>query len=284
LSYESALSSQLLDDLTGTVSRAAAAVLAVRDGALAARRKADQSPVTAADEAAEAVILAEVARLLPGVPVVSEEAVDRGVCPPFGDADMLVLVDPVDGTRELVAGRDEFTVNLAIVIAGSAQLGIIAAPARGLVWRTCGATASGSGGGGAERLELVPGAPVGQARSSRPVRSRAWPQTGPIAAVSRSHLDPRTEAWLARLAPAERLSSGSAIKFCQVAEGLADVYPRLSPTREWDVAAGAAIVSGAGGVVTTPEGEPLTFGRRPDFLVSGFIARGDPAGLHPEWA
>jgi 3'(2'), 5'-bisphosphate nucleotidase len=259
----------LLDELTTIVSAAAAAILAARAGSLDARAKADLSPVTAADHAAEAVILEGLARLLPGVCVVSEEAAGRA--PPASIPGSFVLVDPLDGTRELLAGRDEFTVNVAIVNGGRPRLGIVAAPAQGLLWR-------GIEGCGAERLRLSPGAPASEAQERSAIRTRPSPRSGLVAVVSRSHLDPRTQAFLARLPITDRRACGAAIKFCQIAEATADVYPRLSTTCEWDVAAGHAIVAAAGGVVITPEGTPLNYGRVVEnFRVPAFIAWGDPS-------
>jgi 3'(2'), 5'-bisphosphate nucleotidase len=258
----------LLDELTSIVSAAAAAIIAACAGSLDTRTKADLTPVTAADHAAEAVILERLARLLPDTCVVSEEAVGRAL--PDRIPDRFVLVDPLDGTRELVAGRDEFTINLAIVDGGRPRLGIVAAPAQGLLWR-------GIEGSGAERLWLSPGAPANAAQGRSIIRTRPAPGAGLVAAVSRSHLDPQTEALLARLPIAARHACGSALKFCQIAEGSADVYPRLSPTCEWDVAAGHAVLAAAGGVVTTPEGAPLSYGRiAENFRVPAFVAWGDP--------
>jgi 3'(2'), 5'-bisphosphate nucleotidase len=259
---------RLLDELTSIVSAAAAAIVAACAGSLDTRTKADLTPVTAADHAAEAVILEGLARLLPGMCVVSEEAAGRAL--PARIPDSFVLVDPLDGTRELVAGREEFTINLAIVDGERPRLGIVAAPAQGLLWR-------GIEGRGAERLRLSPGAPAHAAQARSIIRTRPAPRAGLVAAVSRSHLDPQTEALLARLPIADRYVCGSAVKFCQIAEGIADVYPRLSPTCEWDVAAGHAVLAAAGGVVTTPEGAPLSYGRiAENFRVPAFVAWGDP--------
>jgi 3'(2'), 5'-bisphosphate nucleotidase len=260
---------RLLDELTTVVSAAGAAILATRSGSLDTRTKPDLTPVTACDHAAEAVILEALARLLPGMCIVSEEAVGRAL--PQRIPDSFVLVDPLDGTRELVAGRDEFTINLAIVGDGRPRLGIVAAPAHGLLWR-------GLEGRGAERLRLSPGAPASAAQARSPIRTRPAPPSGLIAAISRSHLDPQTQAYLARLPIGERHPCGSAVKFCQVAEGCADVYARLSPTCEWDVAAGHAVLAAAGGVVNTPEGAPVSYGRMAEkFGVPAFIAWGDPS-------
>jgi 3'(2'), 5'-bisphosphate nucleotidase len=259
----------LLDDLTTLVSEAAAAILTARATGLDPRSKADQSPVTAADMAAESVILNGLARLLPGVAVVSEESADTGRHAPLDDS--FILVDPLDGTRELVAGRDEFTVNVAVMHAGRPALGIVSAPAYGLLWR-------GSAATGAERLRLSPGAPANAACERVAIRTRRRPASGLIAAISRSHLDAATEALLARLPVTNRLTCGSAIKFCRLAEGGADLYPRLSPTCEWDVAAGHAVLVAAGGAVTKPDGTPLPYGRIAEcFRVPAFVAVGDPS-------
>ena len=226
------------------------------------RLKADQSPVTVADEASEALIIEGVARLLPGVPVISEESADAKRDRFDGS---FLIVDPLDGTREFLAGRDEFTVNLAIITGGVPIAGIIAAPARGRVWR-------GVVGIKAERLRLLEDG----ADQAQPISTRTWPREGAVAAVSRSHFDPATDAFLAKLGPVTRSASGSALKFCQVAEGGVDVYPRLATTCEWDVAAGQALVVAAGGSVTTPQGLPLDFGRAAEnFRVPAFIAWGD---------
>jgi len=203
---------------------------------------------------------------VPGVPVVSEEA--GATAELAGDA--YFLVDPLDGTRELVAGRDEFCVNIALVLAGRARLGLIGSPALGMIWRT--------GTQGAERLTLAAGAEPERATELGKIRTRPWPRTGAIAAISRSHLDARTQAFLERLPPTERIASGSALKLCRVAEGKADVYPRLSQVCQWDLAAGDAIVTAAGGLVSTPEGAPLTYDMTSKrYLVDGFIAWGDPS-------
>jgi 3'(2'), 5'-bisphosphate nucleotidase len=257
-----------LDLLTTIVSRAAAAILAIAPAALAARQKSDRSPVTAADEAAEALILEGLARVAPGLAVVSEEASAHGHTPAIGPC--FILVDPLDGTREFLAGRDEFTVNLAVIADGVPVIGLVAAPALGVVWR-------GVVGGIAERLRLDPGAEATEAREVALIRTRAPPPDGLVAAVSRSHFDARTAAFLKNLKVAREIECGSSVKFCRIAEGAADVYPRLGTTCEWDIAAGHAILKAAGGAVTTPEGGPLTYGHAKDgFRVPGFVAWGDP--------
>ncbi|HLH90891.1 MAG TPA: 3'(2'),5'-bisphosphate nucleotidase CysQ [Xanthobacteraceae bacterium] len=251
----------LAAELTALVARAATAILAISPADMATRLKADHTPVTAADAAADRVIAQGLARLLPGLPIVSEEGRARA-----GAAltETFALVDPLDGTKEFVAGRGEYTVNLAIVTDGAPIAGFIAVPALGLLYR--GIVASG-----AERLGLDP------AIAPTAIRCRRAPAHGLVAAVSRSHLDPESEAFLARLPISERITCGSALKLCRIAEGVADVYPRLGPTSEWDLAAGHAIVAAAGGIVTTPPGAPVRYGRAErDFKIPGFVAWGDP--------
>jgi len=257
-----ARAAELLDDLTAIVARACAKISSLSLARLVPRMKADQSPVTVADEVSEALITEGVAQLLPGVPFISEESADARHN--RLDASFLI-VDPLDGTREFLAGRNEFTVNLSIITRGVPVAGIIAAPGRGRVWR-------GVVGVKAERLRLLEDG----ADQAQPIRTRVWPREGAVAAVSRSHFDKTTDAFLAELGPITRTASGSAIKFCQVAEGVADVYPRLATTCEWDVAAGQALVVAAGGAVKTPQGLPLEYGRAAvNFRVPAFVAWGD---------
>jgi 3'(2'), 5'-bisphosphate nucleotidase len=254
---------KLMGELTAIVARASALILAVSPDS-GHKLKPDQSPVTLADEASEAEILKGLARLLPGVPVVSEEMSGRQTPPKLDGS--FILVDPLDGTREFIAGRDEYTVNVAIITGGKPIAGIISAPKQHKVWR-------GIVGRGAERLRmLADGADQPQA-----IRTRRWPAAQGVAVVSRSHLDPATEAFVAKLGPVARDQSGSAIKFCRIAEGAADVYPRFGTTCEWDVAAGHAVVTAAGGVVTDRQGAPLKFGDAAgNFRIPAFIAWGDP--------
>ena len=265
LEIQPAQAGKLLIELTAIVARACAVIRKLSAATVRHRLKPDQSPVTAADEASEAEILHGLARLLPGVPVVSEEMAGDKAPPALGRS--FVMVDPLDGTKEFLAGSDQFTVNLAIVTGGVPIAGIVAAPNRGQLWR-------GLIGDNAERLRLLPDG----ADQPQPIHTRRWPSQGAVAAVSRSHFDATTDAFLARLGPITRQPSGSAIKFCQIAEGAVDVYPRLATTCEWDVAAGHALVVAAGGIVTTPQGLTLPYGRvAENFRVPAFIAWGDPA-------
>ncbi|MCP1913609.1 MULTISPECIES: 3'(2'),5'-bisphosphate nucleotidase CysQ [Bradyrhizobium] len=256
----------LLESLTELVIRAGDAILAVNRSTMNVAGKDDGSPVTEADLAADHIIVEGLTRLAPQVSLLSEERVHLAT-PPYKDS--FFLIDPLDGTKEFVAGRNEFTVNVALVTQGVPLLGIVGAPALGLIWR-------GIVGKGAERLTLQGGA-VSQAV---PIKTRPCPPRGApwTVAVSRSHGDARTEAFIDARGNAVRAVLGSAVKFGRVAEGEVDIYPRLSPTSEWDVAAGHAVVVAAGGKVTDSKGSPLHFGLgREDFLVPEFIAWGDPA-------
>jgi 3'(2'), 5'-bisphosphate nucleotidase len=253
----------LIPPLTELVIRAGAAILAVNRGAMQVDGKSDGSPVTEADLAADRIIAEGLARLVPDIPVLSEERVDLARPQYHGS---FFLIDPLDGTKEFVAGRNEFTVNLALVSHGRPLLGIIGAPALGLIWR-------GLVGRGAERLATGDGA------AATAIHTRRHPNPGEpwTVAVSRSHLDSRTEAFIAGRPGAIRQVLGSAVKFGRVAEGGVDIYPRLAPTSEWDVAAGCAIVTAAGGRITDAHGADLQFGTgQPDFIVPEFIAWGDP--------
>jgi 3'(2'), 5'-bisphosphate nucleotidase len=253
---------RLMAPLTGLVALAGSAILGVDRRRMRIDGKSDGSPVTEADLASDRIIADGLRRLAPDIPALSEEGVTpaRAGCP-----EMFFLIDPLDGTKEFVAGRDEFTVNLALVVKGIPVLGIIAAPALGLIWR-------GLVGQGAERLATDEGI-------AEPIRTRPFPKAGQgwIAAVSRSHGDAATEAFIDWRPGAVRQTLGSALKFAKVAEGAADIYPRLAPTSEWDIAAGHALVTAAGGKITDGAGGDLRFGEgSKNFIVPAFIAWGDP--------
>ena len=264
---DSAAAAALMEPLTDLLVRAGSAILAVNRNAMRVEGKLDGSPVTEADLASDRIIAEGLAQLLPEVPALSEERVEFAK-PPYRGS--FILVDPLDGTKEFVAGRNEFTVNLALVTNGVPLLGIIGAPALGVLWR-------GLVGRGAERLRLDQ---AGGRGTPEPIHTRPAPRSGEpwTAAVSRSHRDPRSEAFIDSRPGAIRQMIGSAVKFGRVAEGAADIYPRLSPTSEWDIAAGHAVVTAAGGKVTGADGAPLRFGEgREGFIMPAFIAWGDPA-------
>ena len=181
------------------------------------------------------------------------------------------MVDPLDGTREFIAGRDEFTVNVALLRGGRPVLGVVAAPALGLVWR-------GGDGLPAERLRLAAGAPASAAQERAAIRCRALPREGLVAAVSRSHLDARTRDLLARLPVTDEIVCGSALKFCRVAEGAADVYPAARAHLRMGRGRRPRAGGGRRRHGCRPDGTPLPYGRIADnFRIPAFIAWGDPS-------
>jgi 3'(2'), 5'-bisphosphate nucleotidase len=260
--------SALLQSLIYTAQRAGGAIMAVYATDFAVRDKADASPVTAADEAAEKIILADLAAIAPGIPVVAEEAVAAGKVPAIsgnGRSDQFFLVDPLDGTREFVSRRDEFTVNVALIEAGKPVLGVVFAPARReLYW---GDVRNGKAG----HIDADPDGTMPSMGTA--ISARRPPVDGLTAVASRSHRTPETDALLAKYPVKDFRSIGSSLKFCLVAAGEADLYPRVGTTMEWDTAAGHAVLAAAGGSVTGLEGEPFTYGK-PGFRNGNFIARG----------
>lgn len=257
----------LIEPLTALIAKACGAVAAINRRAMNVADKADGSPVSEADLIADRIIAEGLAQIAPDIPALSEERC-QSVAIPAGSS--FFLIDPLDGTREFIAGRGEFTINLALITHDEPLLGIIGAPALGMIWRAI----------VGERAERLPIGADGLPQAAQPIRTRPHPAPGQpwVAGVSRSHGDPRTEAFIAARPGAIRERLGSAIKLCRVAEGTIDVYPRLSPTSEWDIAAGHAIVTAAGGHITDSSGAPLRFGTTPGhYLVPDFIAWGDPA-------
>jgi len=246
----------LLRDLVELADAAGREVMRYYGTGTLVTAKADASPVTAADEAGEAVILAGLRRLTPAIPIVAEEAVAKGEIPAVGDGPFW-LVDPLDGTKEFIQQRGEFTVNIGLVRDRLPVLGVVTAPAIDTAWW-------GAVGSGAERRK---------GGAIEPIAVRPAAADEPVVAVaSRSHRDAETDAWLTEHGIAETISCGSSLKFCAVAEGRAQVYPRFGPTMEWDTAAGHAVLRAAGGEVVTVAGEPFLYAK-PDFRNSGFIAR-----------
>lgn len=256
----------IADIFAEIVLEAAVAVMAVYAGDSRARRKSDGSPVTDADDACEAIILKRLAMWLPNLPVLAEEAAARGEKMVVGQA--FILVDPVDGTREFLIHNGEFTVNIGLIVDAAPRAGVVYAPALGKLW---------IGGATASTCEVAPGAALPPPGERRVIHARAAPSPGLTALVSRSHADPATEAFLAKLPVNERRSAGSSLKFCVVAEGHADVYPRFGQTMEWDTAAGDAVLRAAGGIVFDRAGRPLRYGKAEvQFRNGPFVAWGDP--------
>ncbi|WP_293677995.1 3'(2'),5'-bisphosphate nucleotidase CysQ [uncultured Phenylobacterium sp.] len=237
---------------------AAALILPLWKSGLAVTSKADESPVTEADQRGEKLILEHLARRFPDVPVISEEDASE-----FGTPDAIgprfFLVDPLDGTKAFVRGDPNFTVNIGLIDHGRPVAGAVTAPPTGESWFTH----------RGQVLKRVNGGPA------TPVRVRPWPTGKAVALISHT----MKEETKARLRADYRFDldepMDSSIKFCRIAEGSADIYPRLGPTMEWDIAAGHAILETAGGTVLTPEGEPFGYGKADAGFRNGFfVARG----------
>ena len=227
--------------LADLAAAAGSAVLSIGFEAAHRRIKADASLVTDADEAAEAVVLDGLARILPGVPIIAEEEVAAGRIPTLRGA--FFLVDALDGTREFAAGRNEYTVNIAFVEDGLPVAGAVHQPPTATTWW---------GGAVAWRRQW--------GTSDAEIETRPYPHHGLTAIVSRSNDTPETQGFLAHLPVVERVPSGSSLKFCRVAEGAADVYARAAPIMEWDTAAGEAVLSAAGGVTRGLDGGLFLYG------------------------
>jgi 3'(2'), 5'-bisphosphate nucleotidase len=246
----------LLDLAARLAGRAAEAINAVRAAGFAVERKRDHSPVTAADRLAEALIVDGLREATPDIPVVAEEEVEAGLA--GAPAGRFWLVDPLDGTREFAAGLDSFAVNVGLVEDGTPVLGAVALPAHGEVF-------GGIVGAGAWKRD---------AAGQRGIRARAVPAVGAVVMASRHHAqDDRIAAFARERRAARVVNIGSAEKFCRLAEGAADLYPRFGPTMEWDTAAPEALLRAAGGDVLTWEGARLRYGKG-DWRNPPFLARG----------
>jgi len=244
---------RLVDNLAEAAREAGEAILTIVRRGFDVEAKRDSSPVTEADRAAELVILAALAQAAPGVPVIAEEEVAAGRIPAHGDC--YFLVDPLDGTKEFVRGGDDYTVNIGLIENGVPKLGVVFAPATGRLHGGC----------------VGAGAWVDEGRGRRPISTRARGENV-TAVASKSHLNQATIDYLeAAVGTCGYVSIGSSLKFCIVAEGEADIYPRAAPTSEWDTAAGHAVLLAAGGIVDGPDGNPLQYGK-PAFLNRAFVA------------
>jgi len=248
---------------TDFAREAAREIMRIYAGELGERAKADKSPVTDADHAAEAIIVAGLRALTPDRPVVAEEEMAAGRVPIL-DGGPFWLVDPLDGTKEFIKRNGEFTVNIALIEDGRPTLGIVLAPATDTLWR-------GASGLGADMSAK------GGAFTS--IATRAPPPGGLIAFASRSTaIYSDLDIWFRNngLTVAERKQAGSSLKFCLIAEGKGDIYPRFGPTNEWDTAAGQGVLEAAGGEVVTTDGRALGYGK-PGFGNPHFIARSKAA-------
>ena len=248
---------------TEIAREAAREIMRIYAGDLGVRDKADKSPVTDADHAAEAIIVAGLRALTPGTPIVAEEEMALGRVPVIGNGPFW-LVDPLDGTKEFIKRNGEFTVNIALIEDRRPTLGIVLAPASDTLWR-------GAAGLGADKSE--------NGGAFTQITTRPAPTDGLTCCASRSHaIYSDLDIWFARegLTVAERIQTGSSLKFCLIAEGQADIYPRFGPTNEWDTAAGQGVLEAAGGEVVTTDGRPLVYGK-PGFSNPHFIARSKAA-------
>lgn len=261
------LDNTLRDAVIALAHDAAARILDVYATAFDVERKADASPLTEADLASHHCILAGLERLTPDIPVLSEESAEDVPTAMRREWTRLWLVDPLDGTREFVKRNGEFTVNIALIQDGVAVFGVIQQPVTGALWH-------GMPGHGAF---------VREGDTDRPIHTRQAPSAPLRVAASRSHRDARTEALMQRIGETESIAQGSSLKFCRIAEGGMDVYPRFGPTSEWDTGAGQAILEAAGGCVMDPRGRPLRYNQRDTILNGDFLALGDPALPWREW-
>ena len=249
----------LRDATTIIAEEAASEIMRIYAGDHGVRDKDDRSPVTDADHAAEAVILAGLRKLTPDAVIIAEEEVAAGRIPSL-DGKAFWLVDPLDGTKEFIKRNGEFTVNIALVENGRPILGIVLAPPTETLWR-------GAKGLGAEKRE-------GKGAFT-PMKTRTPPPEGLTACASRSHgTFSDLDIWFRNnnLTVANRVEAGSSLKFCLIAEGKADIYPRFGPTMEWDTGAAQGVLEAAGGEVVTVDGQPLLYGK-PRFANPHFIAR-----------
>lgn len=259
----------MLDILERSAVAAGRAILDIYHAGPAVTYKQDTSPVTDADHSAERIILADLAAAFPDIPVIAEEAVAAGHVPDIAGG-RFFLVDPLDGTKEFVERNSHFTVNIGLIEDGVPVAGVVYAPALGVLYS--------AGSGQAKKAVLETGRPALPSTVPRAaIRCRPCGDR-PLALISRWHNSPETLDYLTDEGIADHEAIGSSLKFCLIAEGLADIYPRFSRTMEWDTAAGDAILRAAGGETLTAEGHPLTYGKRgqrsdSDFANPWFIAR-----------
>ena len=256
----------IAEDFAELAVAAGAAIMLFYNNDSNARQKGDTSLVCDADLAGEAVILAGLAARMPELPVVSEEAAAAGA--QSTDDDTFILVDPVDGTREFLAGKGEFTVNIGLIVRGEPRVGVVYAPALEQMWLA---------GDDVVTFSVAPGAKLPPPAERTRITVRKQDHENRVALTSWSHTDPRTSAFLDHLNIKERRMIGSSLKFCALADGSADIYPRFGATMEWDTAAGDAILRAAGGIVLDREGQPLRYGKTATKFMNGsFVAWADP--------
>ena len=246
-----------LPELELLARRAGDVIMDVYAQDFAVQKKTDNSPVTEADQRAEAIILPELARLTPEIPIVAEEEAAAGRLPTLTHGTFW-LVDPLDGTKEFIKRNGEFTVNIGLIENGVPVLGVVFAPALSRLW-------SGAGPGSASVVDAD--------GTRSPIACRPAPKSGAVVVTSRSHTESEPlRQWIAALDTPTVDYAGSSLKFCRVAEGSADYYPRFGPTCEWDIAAAHAVLKAAGGELVLFDGQPMPYGK-PKFLNADFLAR-----------
>ncbi len=263
----SMIDTALREGVIGIAQQAGAAIMQVYASGFDIEHKADDSPVTTADLAAHSLIVKGLAQLTPDVPVLSEESAQL----PWETRRQWTrywLVDPLDGTREFIKRNGEFSVNIALIDDGQPVFGVVQAPVTGVLWHAT------RGGKAYRRDGASEDAIITQVPPALPLR----------VAASRSHRGQRTEELLQRMGDIELVAQGSSLKFCRIAEGTLDVYPRLGPTSEWDTAAGQCVLEAAGGVLLAADtGQPFQYNQRPRLLNGDFVALGDPSLPWQDW-
>lgn len=258
----------LIDAMCRIAITAGAAIMDHYHTDVAVSQKEDKSPVTAADQDAEDIILPALADAAPGVPTISEEAAAAGNIPDFGN--VFFLVDPLDGTREFLNKNGEFTVNIALIEKGFATMGVVYAPAKNRLF-----FASGPGEAFEQYVEPNKAGTREASNTPKRIAVRTPSPEGLTIIASRSHRDHKTDEYLSMYNVKDFLAAGSSLKFCLVAAGEADLYPRHGRTMEWDTAAGHAVLSGAGGSVSELDGTPLKYGKSDRGLDNPFfVAKG----------
>jgi len=245
--------SALDTELVRLAYQAGQVIMEVYASPIAVTTKADKSPVTEADQKAEDVILAGLRKLAPQIPILAEESVAKGDVPEIGTS--FFLVDPLDGTKEFISRNGEFTVNIGLIENGVPVFGVVYAPAIDEMY-------FGRVGHGAMFATMKTSLPWTGLAHATPIKTRVTPIEGATVLASRSHCDAETEAFIAKTKVTQLVSAGSSLKFCRVASGAADLYPRFGRTMEWDTAAGHAVLLAAGGKVITTDGKPLTYGKK----------------------
>ncbi|GAA6213124.1 3'(2'),5'-bisphosphate nucleotidase CysQ [Hyphomicrobiales bacterium 4NK60-0047b] len=251
-------------------------ILSFYNSDLEVKTKSDDSPVTLADQAAEKSIIETITSCWPHITIVAEEMCAAGIIPDTNDPETngtFFLIDPLDGTKEFINKRDEFTVNIALIVDNTPYYGLVLTPALGELFITLSEERSGYLQFSKKLGELSRDDKIFDQEKFAPILVRDWPSPGPVGVVSRSHPDDITVEFLKKNNVVEQIAAGSSLKFCQVARGIADIYPRFGPTMEWDTGAGHAVLCSAGGTLVTGSGEEFLYGKYDrNYLNGDFVA------------